>query len=121
MSDIVKTSLNNNAHKDLVISLKQNILLADNPAQLHLRYIPDKLLMDHAGFADYVKAHITPLNHAEETVHIILEEMVDTLVPRWIEVGLWCEENEQQIIITLFDKQPHWHNDLLLTRLPPLF
>ncbi len=122
--DILSSSPNPHRHKSYVVAITQEITLNQQAYLFGLRYIPDKILLDHQGLANYLEqmlANAPP--EAESLAHDILEDVSNEIIPKWIEVNLVQEENKfgQNIRITIEDRQPHWENDKLLNRLPALF
>jgi len=120
MSEILKTTANVNNHKDLVVRLKLPLGLTEGTAGFSLRYVPDKRLLEHGSVCEYIHDQIKSAEDWENLIHIIQEDLINAIVPRWIEVGLWQHTNQQEIQFSLQDKQPHWQNDFLLNNLSPL-
>ncbi|PCJ35291.1 MAG: hypothetical protein COA93_03410 [Alphaproteobacteria bacterium] len=127
--EFLSSSENPYRSKAYVVSITQEIALNQKTYLFGLRYIPDKLILDHDGLADYLRqmlAHKT--TKAEKLAphilaHDILEDVTNHIIPKWIEVNLVDEENNQgqNIWVTIEDRQPNWENDALLKRLPAIF
>lgn len=74
--------------------------------QCCLSFQPDKLLLDHASFEDYLAQWQTaPVQEPEELALTILEDVTDQVVPKWIEVVL-KSETELAVTVTVKDRQP---------------
>lgn len=89
-----------------------------------LRFVPDKLLLDHDSLSHYLKGVLQERKESAEILaHDILEEITNQIIPKWIEVNLRQESNSsgQDILVTVEDRQPRWENDQLLLRLASLF
>ncbi|VAX02455.1 hypothetical protein MNBD_ALPHA03-498 [hydrothermal vent metagenome] len=122
--EFLSSSENPYRNKTYVVSITQEITLNQKTYLFGLRYIPDKLILDHDGLADYLRqmlAHKT--TKAEKLGHDILEDVTNHIIPKWIEVNLVDEENNQgqNIWVTIEGRQPNWENDALLKRLPAIF
>lgn len=115
---------NPNRHKTYIVSIAQPISLNRQDFMFGLRYVPDKLILDHGALAPYLK-QVSDLDHAEaeNLAPHILEDIMDQIVPRWIEINLRHEENKfgQNVLITMEDRQPGWDQEALLKRLPAIF
>lgn len=111
-------------NKNYTVSLVQEITLNQQVFLFGLRYVPDKLLLDHEGLAIYLEQI---LDHkpekAEILAHDIMETIIDQVIPKWVEVNLRQKSNKfgQDILITVEDRQPGWKEDDLLRRLPAIF
>ena len=122
--DQLSTFPNRHRNKDYSISLIQGITLKQKSFLFGLRYIPDKLLLCHDSLAAYLEQVLSrDPDTAEALANDILEDIVDQIIPRWVEVILKQHENSlgQDIVITVAESQPNWRNDDLLKRLPPVF
>ncbi len=107
-----------------IVSISQAVTLNEQAFQFGLRYVPDKLLLDHRGLTDYLQKKL--LHGAmtmEALAHDVLEDITDQIIPKWIEVNLRLQENKlgQNILITIEERQPNWENETLLKRLPAIF
>jgi len=105
------------------ISVLQEITLEDQIFLFGLRYVPDKLLLDHKVLAAYLGTIVTrDSGKAEALVHNILEDIMDQIIPKWIEITLKQQQNKfgQTVLVTMEDRQPNWQDDALLNRLPAL-
>ena len=121
--DLLSTSSNLYRAKDYVISLRQKLTIQGQDYSFSLRYVPDKLMLDQSGVASYLDQILSEQEQAPESLaHHILENIMDQIIPKWIEINLCQHKNEydQRIIITLEDRQPHWDAPPLLNRLPKL-
>lgn len=120
----LSTYSNSHRTKDYIVSLVQEFSLNQRSFTFGLRYVPDKLLLCHTSLASYLEQSLTQeAETAEAQANEILEDIVDIIVPRWIEITLKLHENilGQDILITVEEMQPNWDNHALLHRLAPLF
>ena len=122
--DVLSSLPNPYRNKTYIVSIIQEITLNGQSFMFGLRYVPDTLLLDHEGLASYLEqilAH-NP-KKAEILAHNILEDIMDQIVPKWIEVNLKHEENKfgQNVLITIEERHPGWEDDALLKRLPAVF
>lgn len=89
-------------------------------ASLRLSYIPYKSVLDGDGFAAYLKDLPAPDEAAsamETTAAIILDDLNNELVPRWLQLVLTRERQDgtvQRVLVE--DKQPRWDNKALIGR-----
>lgn len=115
---------NSYRNKTYIVSVIQEITLNGQAFQFGLRYAPDKLLLDHEGLAGYLEQMLNrESKKAELLAHDILEDIMNQIIPKWIEINLKHEENKfgQSVLITIEDRQPGWESASLLNRLPALF
>ncbi|WP_339860544.1 hypothetical protein [Paremcibacter congregatus] len=119
-------TLHNNTHRNrsLSVSLVQDVTVAQTAYRVGIRYIPDKLLLDPENMPAYLEKI---LSQTDVTVDLlapeIIEDLMDQVIPKWIEVTLEQapDQQNQKIIVTVEDRQPNWQDDSLLLRLPRLF
>ena len=77
-------------------------------------YVPDRLIIANQGFHAYLDGlEALSLETPEALTAIIIDDLMDELVPRWISVVIDCGGHR----VTMQDGQPHWSNPTLLTRL----
>ncbi len=126
MTDTAKNTLissfNPYRHKRYCITISQEISLNGQDFALILRYIPDRMLLEHESVAAYLKNSIAPRQDQIETlVHDILEDIMNLIIPRWLEVNLKQISNKagHRISITIEESQPNWDDNGFLGRLPP--
>ncbi|MCF8474837.1 MAG: hypothetical protein K9G26_09080 [Emcibacter sp.] len=113
-------------NRSYVISIQQVINLDQENFLFGLRYIPDKLILNNGCLMDYLNQYLLhkPENTTPEILtHTILEDVMDKIIPKWIEVCLKQKDNKfgQEISITAEDRQPNFEDDAILKRLSPLF
>ncbi len=89
-------------------------------AVIRLSYIPYKSVLDGDGFAAYLKDLPAPDNAAsamETVAAVILDDLNNELVPRWLQLVLTREHPDgtvQRVLVE--DKQPRWDNKTLIGR-----
>ncbi|PCI49602.1 MAG: hypothetical protein COB49_04835 [Alphaproteobacteria bacterium] len=111
-------------NKTYTVSITQEITPGEQIFLFGLRYVPDKLLLDHDGLSEYLEQILTCRSAKTEIlIHDILEDIMDQIIPKWIEVYLSQKQNKfgQNLLITVEDRQPGWKDDLMLSRLPAIF
>lgn len=125
MTDTAKNTLisssNPYRHKNYCVTISQETSLNGQNFSLTLRYIPDKMLLEHESVVAYLKSAIAHRqDHIETLAHDILEDIMNLIIPRWLEVTLKQISNKagQQISITIEESQPNWDDNGLLGRLP---
>ena len=117
--DHLSTSQNPYRHKEYSISLSQKISRHGQEYQIHLCYVPDKLLLCPESWAGYLDfAFVNTPDSPETLAHDILEDIMDQIIPRWVKINLHQNENKfgQTVQIKVEDFQPGWKNDRLLQR-----
>lgn len=122
--DLLSSFPNPYRNKTYMVSIIQEITLNRQAFMFGLRYVPDKLLLNHESLASYLE-QIVARNpeKAEILAHDILEDVMNQTIPKWIQVNLRHAENNfgQNILITIEERQPGWEDDTLLNRLPAIF
>lgn len=111
-------------NKTYIVSLIQDFSLNGQAFQFGLRYTPDKLLLDHEGLAGYLEQMLNrETKKTEILAHEIMEDIMNKIIPTWIEINLKHEENKfgQNVLITIEDRHPGWDNSPLINRLSALF
>lgn len=90
--------------------------------RVRLRYVPDKLILDSASFAEHL-ASLPPVEngHFETLALALLDEINNEIVPRWLQIAASAGSGAspaETVIVT--DRQPNWDNPEILVALPPL-
>lgn len=90
--------------------------------RVRLRYVPDKLILDSASFAEHL-ASLPPVEngHFEALALALLDEINNEIVPRWVQIAASAGSDAgaaETVIVT--DRQPNWDNPEILVGLPPL-
>lgn len=102
---------------DYVVSLSGSLR---DLGHIHVRYVPDRLILTPNSFARYLDALETiSWTHLEEVAAAILTDLNNELVARWVQVALSHADSslETDHHILLEDRQPNWNNAQLLSRL----
>lgn len=77
-----------------------------------LAYVPDRLVLPPETLAGYLAAmDALPWPSLEALGAVLLEDLNDVLVPRWLRVGLCREAGGIRHRLRLEDRQPRWDND----------
>jgi len=93
---------------------------------LTIRYIPDRLILTQNSLDTYLTAfNGLDLNTVEQATLILLDDINDSLIPRWIEVSVTDDNMSDSTPMfghsaTVEDRQPGWDNPRLIARLGPL-
>jgi len=107
---------NPNKNIDYITSLES--FIATKNLRLTLRYIPDKVILDADCFAPYVEQITAKADILEEAATIILEDLNNELVARWVQVVVYKDdEQDSQHCVILEDQQPQWSNPHLMARI----
>ncbi|NVK17356.1 MAG: hypothetical protein HWE30_01525 [Methylocystaceae bacterium] len=113
---LLKTSDNPNKSIDYITSLERE--LSAEKLRLTLRYIPDKVVLNAACFAPYMEMVLSHSDMLEEAATIILEDLNNELVARWVQVLIYKGKGqENQHCVILEDQQPQWSNPHLMARI----
>lgn len=109
---------------DYVISITGQV---ENPdgvisSAIHLRYVPDKLILKPGSFGRYLDALGTLKSETlEERAAAILNDVNNELVSRWLQLSISGPDQLHHGItrheVMLEDSQPNWDNVGLLSRL----
>ncbi len=93
----------------------------------HLRYVPDRLILNPASLAHYREGLLGLLDDTappplEGLAIAILDDLNNELIPRWLQIHLaYAEGNHLPTHrVALEDSQPNWSNASLLGRVPAL-
>lgn len=100
------------ARLDYGVRLDQSIGTGED-GQLTLLFVPDKFTLDSAALANYLAALETSAAEAESLALTVLEDVVNELVCRWVQVNVTLAGKT----VTVEDRQPGWANDGLLARI----
>ena len=89
---------------------------------IHLRYVPDKMILNPASFGRYLDALGTmPWETLEESAAAVLNDVNNELISRWLQVSISAPDQVHHGIdrheVLLEDRQPNWDNAGLLSRL----
>lgn len=91
-------------------------------ARVSLRYVPDRLVLDPAAFAAYLReTGGAEWSRLEELAVLLLDDLNSEVVPRWIRVEVSAadpgEAGLEAYSAVVEDHQPHWENAPLLAPL----
>lgn len=128
MSERLSSLPNPHRNKCYIVTIIQELTLGKKVYMCGLRYVPDKLLLEHGQLGDYlnqVASSHAGLSEslAEELTHTILEDIMNRIIPKWIEVNLLQKQNKhgQKIMVTMEDRQPGFENDALRVKMGDIF
>lgn len=108
--DLLATAANPDARHDYLVTL------TGEPApgtRLELRYVPDRWVIDPAGFTNYVEALAAFPDGLEALALAVLDDTGNEAVPRWSEVR--AERASHRVVVE--DRQPGWDNPHLFARM----
>lgn len=87
---------------------------------ISLRYVPGKLVMDTEALGIYLcNVDLEENQSLEALAALILDDLNNELVPRWIQVILIADDRglDRGHRVLLEDRQPKWDNPTLLSRI----
>ena len=85
-------------------------------AKLTLHYVPDRSIVEAAGFGSYLDALAEVAQGTPEVLAArVLEDVNNALVPRWVRVTITHSGHA----VLIQDSQPDWENDALISVLSP--
>lgn len=112
---LIHSQSNPNKALDYVVTLKDGD--QSRGIEVSFRYIPDKVILDRAGFTTYLQAVLENSTTLEEAGTTILEDMNNELVARWLQVKLAQHQGDlSEHLVVLEDHQPQWNNPHLKDR-----
>jgi len=113
------TEPNPDSRLDYVVSLNgQAPLLGGGHARAALLYVPDKLILKTGCLARYLEALADQSwGSLEEVAVTVRDDINNEVVPRWLQITVSAPAGEHSHGVMLEDRQPHWDNVALLSRL----
>lgn len=104
---------NPEVRQDYLVLLAAN-LPAALPAHLEIRYVPDRRVLGCRGWDAYCDA-LAPLGGQplETLAALILGDLTNELIPRWLEVRLSRSGPGRRHAVTFQDRQPQWSDTAL--------
>ncbi len=121
--NILLTIGNPDARLDYVASIEGVLHVPDGnvEADVMLRYIPDRSILEPSSFSNYLEAiGAMSWGSLEQAAVTILNDISNQLVARWTQVSV-SETKAGAVVHTVLveDRQPKWNNQELLSRLKP--
>ena len=117
-------SPNPNSKLDYVTGFEGRIAppALQSPAEVVLRYVPDRLVLDVSSFEKYLDGvEQSNWNSLEDIAVTILDDIRNELVARWVQVVVKNQPLDHahlnRHVIALEDYQPNWDNEELLSHL----
>ncbi|MBT3703768.1 MAG: hypothetical protein HOE62_20135 [Alphaproteobacteria bacterium] len=122
--NLISAHANTSMAVDFVTTFSGQISHSNGPEiatiKIDVRYVPDKLVMDMTPLPDYLM-RLNDLAHypLEKLAGVILEDLSNELVPRWLHVTAAIGDSANPIChsVSFEDRQPNWDNPTLLARL----
>lgn len=122
--NLIRTAPNPGKKLDYVVTIHKTVSGSSPlfPAELVLRYVPDKLVVIPESLETYFQeVSEISFENFENAAVLLLDDFNNELVPRWICLHLEKKDTSQDHIqfhqATIEDHQPKWHNERLLERL----
>lgn len=113
----LETIPNPNAGIDYLCALSAHA--QDDRATIHIRYVPDKLLLPSGSFGLYLhELHLDMAISLEELALIVLDDINNEVVPRWVQIRVDADDKslDRGHRTLVEDRQPRWDNKALLSR-----
>jgi hypothetical protein len=111
----LETGENLNAKIDYVVTLSGTI---SETCRVDIRYIPDLAILKPASLNAYLRTLGTMgWNQLEALGLTILNDLNNEVIPRWVQVTVGGKSADMAHRVTLEDRQPHWDNPALLSRM----
>ncbi|HYG87602.1 MAG TPA: hypothetical protein VD978_15190 [Azospirillum sp.] len=104
------TSANPDARHDYLVTLSGE---PQPGTRIELRYVPDRWVLDPAGFAVYLGELATFTGGLEALALAVLDDVGNEAVPRWAEVR--AERSAHRVVVE--ERQPTWDNPHLFARM----
>lgn len=107
---------------DYVVELRQPLFArTKNPITLVIRYVPEKFILAPERLNAYLKqSEKMPHDSIEALADRMLSDLLNELIPFWVEILLEQQEGEVLHRVLREERQPDWDNPSLLARLAPL-
>ena len=120
--NLLATSDNPDSRLDYVVTLSGRLGGGDDAAQVAIRYVPDRAILEEGCFTAYLDAlGGTDWPTLEAAATAILDDLNNEVVARWVQVTVstGAERGERGVehSVYLEDRQPTWDNPALLARL----
>lgn len=119
--DLLRGRPSPDATRDYVVELERGLTYPGKRVDIALRYVPDRAVLRLESLEAYFDAlGDSPSRPLEEIGAVVLGDVNDCLVPRWIEVRVATSGGDGGIeshAVLLQDRQPKWDNPALLARL----
>lgn len=80
---------------------------------VRIAYVPDRLIVERSIFADYLRSlEALPWASPEQLGAALLDDIANTLVPRWLRVEI--TENTAELVhrVRLDERQPGWKGEV---------
>lgn len=106
--------------QDYLVQHDSSITAAGRVLKICIRMVPDKDIAQNTSLNDYLKTFAHSDVPLETLASHILEDLLNTLIPRFLHIELIHEQDGQLHRIVMEEKQPKWSNTALLARLSPL-
>jgi NADPH-dependent 7-cyano-7-deazaguanine reductase QueF len=103
-------------HLDYVVTLSAQV----RAAEVTLRYVPDRLILEPGAFAGYAAALAGDWDSPEKLAIAVLDDVNNEVVPRWLQVTVRADRPEGSHAVAATDRQPNWKNPSLMARLGTL-
>ncbi len=84
--------------------------------RLTIRVVPDRLILESAGFVQYLAEPPDGVPSPESLAMAVLDDLNNELVPRWVEVTVERDAPLPHRVV-IEDRQPNWDNPQLMARL----
>lgn len=114
---LLRTLANPTPRRDFVVDLAGHVG-GDRPADVSLRYVPDRLVLVPDSFVSYLQAlDEVALPSLEHLAAAITDDVANEVVARWTQVIVTTNPGGPGHSVLVEDRQPRWDNKSLLERL----
>lgn len=118
---LLKTQPNPDPRSDYVAALETALNIDGRTGTVLLRYVPDREILLAESFRDFMAAaRLDAGGPLEHLTTLILADVNDRLVPRWIQVEARLRDEGPGGVshaVLAEERQPKWDNAALLSRL----
>ena len=104
--DAIRTHANPNPAHDYLVQHDCVLIAAGRSLKLSVRMVPDKDIADDASLKDYLAGFSPSGARLEHIANQILEDLLNTLIPRFLHIELSAQQNGGLQRVVMEEKQP---------------
>lgn len=118
---LLTTTANPEPGLDYLVTAHGQVDTANGPAEVRLRWVPGRWILDPAGLDTWLAALADgPWTTVEALASVMLDDINNEAVPRWLEVTVTSTRTIGSLThhaVRLEDRQPDWDNPTLLNHI----